>query len=175
MTLSVLSAISYLFGWIYTIAWSLSFYPQALLNLSRRSTSGATIDFPAINVLGFLAYLVSNIAFLYSPTIRQQYAARNHGLTPTVQFNDVAFAAHATVISIIIVSQYVPGLWWEQRGRAERVSRPIVGIFIGSVVGVGVVATVVALNPTQDLSRGWAWIDVVSCRPYLRGEGGKKD
>jgi hypothetical protein len=44
--------LSAVFGWIYTAAWSLSFYPQPLLNRRRKSTSGTTIDFPFINSLG---------------------------------------------------------------------------------------------------------------------------
>lgn len=47
--LEVLSAI---FGWVYTILWGLSFYPQALLNYRRKSTTGTTVDFPFLNVLG---------------------------------------------------------------------------------------------------------------------------
>jgi hypothetical protein len=43
---------SAVFGWLYTAAWSLSFYPQPLLNYRRRSTAGTTIDFPFINSLG---------------------------------------------------------------------------------------------------------------------------
>lgn len=43
-----------LFGWIYTLAWSLSFYPQPLLNWQRRSTSGTTADFPTLNIIGML-------------------------------------------------------------------------------------------------------------------------
>lgn len=49
-----LEALSALFGWVYFLAWSLSFYPQFLLNLRRRSTSGTTVDFPMINCLGML-------------------------------------------------------------------------------------------------------------------------
>lgn len=47
-----LAAISVLFGWVYTTCWSLSFYPQPLLNYRRKSTAGSTIDFPFINTLG---------------------------------------------------------------------------------------------------------------------------
>lgn len=49
---SFLHVLSGLFGWIYTLAWSLSFYPQPLLNYHRKSTSGTTVDFPLVNVLG---------------------------------------------------------------------------------------------------------------------------
>lgn len=52
MAVGFLQVLSALFGWIYTIAWSLSFYPQALLNFRRKSTAGTTVDFPMINSLG---------------------------------------------------------------------------------------------------------------------------
>lgn len=166
MTFSFLTLLSHTFGWIYTLAWSLSFYPQPLLNLSRQSTSGTTIDFPAINILGFLAYFISNVAFKYSPVIREQYAARNNGLTPTVQFNDVVFAGHAVLCAVVTTSQYIPGLWgWEKaRGlrRRERISKMVMGIVVGSILGVATIIMFVATHPTHDLSVGWAWIDVVS-------------
>ena len=47
-----LEVISVIFGWSYFIAWSLSFYPQALLNYRRKKTEGTTIDFPFLNTLG---------------------------------------------------------------------------------------------------------------------------
>ncbi|KIH86951.1 cystinosin [Sporothrix brasiliensis 5110] len=110
--MDILSAISALCGWIYTISWSLSFYPQPLLNAKRRSTSGTTVDFPLLNCLGFLSYLLSTSAMRYSATVRAEYAARHHGLTPTVAANDVVFAAHALLLSLFVVSQYLlPQIW----------------------------------------------------------------
>lgn len=148
------------------LCWSLSFYPQPILNFRRRSTTGTTIDFPAINVVGFLAYFVSNSAFLYSPQIRREYALRNHGLTPTVQLNDFAFAAHALTITIVTVSQFIPSLWgFENRGKREpgvRISRTVMGIIVGSPLVVGLVALIVVLRDDPDPRTGWAWIDVVS-------------
>ena len=44
--------LSAIFGWVYFLCWSASFYPQPLLNWYRRSTSGTTVDFPLINSLG---------------------------------------------------------------------------------------------------------------------------
>jgi cystinosin len=52
MAFEFLPFISAVFGWIYTFCWSLSFYPQPLLNYRRRSTTGTTIDFPFLNCLG---------------------------------------------------------------------------------------------------------------------------
>lgn len=110
--MDILAALSALCGWIYTISWSLSFYPQPILNAKRRSTTGTTVDFPLINCLGFFAYLLSTGAMRYSAVVRAEYAARHHGLTPTVATNDVVFAAHALVLSLFVVSQYLlPQLW----------------------------------------------------------------
>lgn len=50
--MSFLTLVSTAFGWIYTLCWSASFYPQLILNIRRKSTTGTTVDFPLINVLG---------------------------------------------------------------------------------------------------------------------------
>lgn len=54
MAVGFLQVLSGLFGWVYTLCWSLSFYPQPILNFQRKSTSGTTVDFPLINCLGML-------------------------------------------------------------------------------------------------------------------------
>ncbi|KAF9985410.1 hypothetical protein BGZ75_003006 [Mortierella antarctica] len=48
--------ISYVLGWTYFIAWSASFYPQAILNWRRKSVQGLSLDYIYLNVLGFLCY-----------------------------------------------------------------------------------------------------------------------
>lgn len=53
-----LEFLSALFGVAYFTAWSVSFYPQSLLNFKRRSTSGTTVDFPLINCLGTFVVVV---------------------------------------------------------------------------------------------------------------------
>lgn len=167
---SILEVLSQIFGWVYTTSWSLSFYPQPLLNFRRKSTSGTTIDFPAINVLGFLAYFTSNAAFLYSPAIREQYALRNHGLAPTVEFNDLAFAGHAVILSILTYTQFFPWIWgFDKKGRSgkgARVSKSVMGIIIGCIASVIITALIVSSSPTEDMRTGWAWIDVVSLIVY---------
>lgn len=171
-----LAVVSAIFGWIYFLCWSLSFYPQALLNYRRKSTSGTTVDFPMINTLGFAAYFAFNAAMFYSPVIRSQYAARNHGLTPTVQFNDVTFAAHALLLSSITASQYVPGLWrgFERVPGGTRPSRFMLGIGLGGVAGVLAVVFVVAARegnpnlPPVDPRRDWCWLDVFYAVSYVK-------
>ncbi len=165
MMASFLEIISQIFGWIYTVLWSLSFYPQPILNFRRKSTSGTTIDFPLINILGFVAYFTSNAAFLYSPIIREQYALRNNGLTPTVDFNDLAFAGHAVILCILTYTQFFPWIWgFDKKGRpgnGARTSKGIMGIAIGCIAGVSIAVIIVASSTNDDPRTGWAWIDVV--------------
>jgi len=168
-----LEFISGLFGWIYFFAWSLSFYPQSLLNFRRKSTSGTTVDFPLINCLGFFAYFVANLAFYYSPLIRSQYASRHKGLTPTVQFNDITFAAHGLLLSLITTSQYFfPSAWGFRPSVGNRPSRFVLGIFFGCIVGVIAVLFVVLGSPERDRlapARGaWVWLDAIYAISYVK-------
>jgi uncharacterized protein with PQ loop repeat len=158
-----LRAVSRLIGWIYILCWSLSFYPQPLLNWRRRSTKGLAIDFPFLNVLGFAAYTISTASFLYSPTIREQYAFR-HPTSPetTVRFNDFVFALHGAVLCVVTYSQFFPGIWGLEVGSRQRASRFVLGIFWGCLISVTAVAVVVRTGRTSGYDPGeWAWIDLV--------------
>ncbi|KAF7550916.1 hypothetical protein G7046_g7865 [Stylonectria norvegica] len=242
MAVNLLALLSALFGWVYFLAWSASFYPQALLNWRRRSTSGTTVDFPFINVLGescqqrriaifppvrtshveptpgrkaaalassvcglsmargmivrttpgttirplashrvascciaagtrcFAAYFVSNLAFYASPEIRYQYAARHHGLEPTVQFNDITFALHGLVLSVMTTSQYLsPSLWKFTASAGTRPSRFILGVATGCLVGVLVTYLLVAAAPVHnDPTTDWVALDVVYAVGYVK-------
>ncbi|KFA67543.1 hypothetical protein S40285_04271 [Stachybotrys chlorohalonatus IBT 40285] len=198
---SFLGALSALFGWVYTICWSASFYPQPLLSWRRRSTSGTTVDYPLINslgksplsppspggkwsltgslgdrlLLGFASYLASNLAFYYSATVRAQYAARHRGLTPTVQFNDVTFALHALLLSLLTTSQYLAGAraWGFAPAAAGRQpSRFILGVAAGSVLGVLLSFMLVAGARSEgreaDPRTDWCELDVVYALGYVK-------
>lgn len=56
--MTTLSTFSTTLGWLYTLSWSTSFYPQTILNHKRKSVSGLSIDFLYLNVLGFACYSV---------------------------------------------------------------------------------------------------------------------
>ncbi|KAJ9227491.1 hypothetical protein DTO271D3_1493 [Paecilomyces variotii] len=164
-------ALSRLLGWIYTICWSASFYPQPIHNIQRRSTTGLSIDFPSINVLGFVCYMIYTAAFLYSPVIRNQYAARNPvSPEPTVRFNDFAFALHAVALSAIYYSQFWPWIWGFKVSRYQRISRPVAGIFWGSLVAIAIVVAIVrSKSPDGGYDpSSWAWIDVIYTMSYVK-------
>ncbi|KAL2131676.1 hypothetical protein VTI74DRAFT_4743 [Chaetomium olivicolor] len=168
-----LEFLSAVFGVTYFAAWSISFYPQALLNFRRKSTSGTTVDFPLINCLGFAAYFVSNTAFYYSPLIRAQYASRYKGLTPTVHFNDITFALHGLLLSIITTSQYFyPRAWGFTPSVGNKPSRFILGIFFGCCVGVITIIFVVLGSPDRDSTHeagsSWVWLDAIYAISYVK-------
>jgi cystinosin len=146
------------------LCWSLSFYPQPIHNIRRRSTSGLAIDFPTINCLGFVCYTIYAAIFLYSPLIREQYAVRNPiSPEPSVRFNDLVFAVHAILLSAIVYSQFYPRIWGFRVFRYQRVSKPVAGLFWGSLVAIAVLVLIV-WNKSPDGGRdalSWAWIDVV--------------
>lgn len=163
-----LTFLSALAGWSYSLAWSASFYPQPLLNLGRRSTSGTTVDFPFLNTLGFAAYLASNSALYYSPLIRRQYAARHRGLAPTVRFNDISFALHALVLSLVSLSQYLfPALWAFLPSPAARPSRPIFSIAIACLASVLLTSLLVVASPLSAPDR-WCELDIVYVLGYVK-------
>ncbi|WEW58757.1 hypothetical protein PRK78_004225 [Emydomyces testavorans] len=149
--------------------WSASFYPQPILNWRRRSMQGLAIDFPTTNVLGFLCYAIYTSAFLYSPVIRAQYAAR-HPVSPepSVRVNDFAFAVHAVVLSATVYSQFFPGIWGFKVSRFQRVSWVVAGIFWGCICAVVGVTSWVALNDGNSDPLSWAWIDVIYTISYVK-------
>ncbi|KAI0840113.1 PQ loop repeat-domain-containing protein [Hypoxylon sp. FL0890] len=165
-----LEFLSAVFGWIYTLSWSLSFYSQPMLNIRRKSTSGTTVDFPFINTIGFMAYLIYNTVFYSSPVIRHQYALRNHGHTPTVALNDIVFAAHAFVVCAVLTTQYfIPSVWGFDRAPGARPSRLILGVASGSFAAVVIITLVVLSTPPDaDPRTAWAWLDVIYTISYVK-------
>ncbi|KAK4056745.1 mannose-1-phosphate guanyltransferase [Microbotryomycetes sp. JL221] len=92
-------------GWTYFFVWTISFYPQAILNWRRKSVQGLSIDFLTLNPFGFACYSVYTIVLASSPVVRQEYASRHHGHAPQVQPNDIAFAVHALLNSLFQLGQ----------------------------------------------------------------------
>ncbi|KIW58901.1 hypothetical protein, variant [Exophiala xenobiotica] len=154
-----------------TLSWSASFYPQPRMNWKRKSTLGLAIDFPLLNVVGFLCYSISSCGFLYSTTIRSQYAARHPASPePTVQFNDVAFGVHAVVLVVLTYSQFFPQLWGFKVSSRQRAAKPVLGIVWGSVLAVLAVMAVVVHRSgwRQQDPQDWAWIDVLYTLGYVK-------
>ncbi|KND00420.1 lysosomal Cystine transporter [Spizellomyces punctatus DAOM BR117] len=104
--------LSQLIGWGYFAAWSLSFYPQLVLNWRRRSVEGLSLDFLALNLWGFLCYSIYNVGL---------YVNRDKwGLDNSVQLNDVVFAIHACILTALTALQS----FIYHRSEGQKVSMP---------------------------------------------------
>ncbi|XP_070816392.1 cystinosin isoform X1 [Chaetodon trifascialis] len=102
---NVLSEINQVIGWIYFLAWSVSFYPQAWENWKRKSVVGLNFDFLALNLTGFIAYSVFNIGLFWVPYVKEEFLKRNpNGINP-VNANDVFFSLHAVLLCLIYINQ----------------------------------------------------------------------
>lgn len=102
---TVVSITSSVIGWAYFACWSLSFYPQLLLNIERQSVVGLSFDYAALNTVGFACYSAFNIALFCSASIRAEYAQAHSGHNSAVRINDVVFALHALVLSSLLLVQ----------------------------------------------------------------------
>ena len=60
-------------GWLYFLTWSLSFYPQFLLNWRTKSVVGLSFDYVSLNMMGFIGYSIFNIAFYFDSSVQEQY------------------------------------------------------------------------------------------------------
>ncbi|KAJ3177255.1 hypothetical protein HDU87_004506 [Geranomyces variabilis] len=97
LSLSWSALVSPIIGWAYFVAWSLSFYPQIVLNWRRKSIHGLSLDFLYLNLFGFLCYAIYNIGL---------YANRREwGAEGSIHVNDVVFALHALFFTAVTVVQ----------------------------------------------------------------------
>nr|CAG8487661.1 15376_t:CDS:2 [Entrophospora candida] len=80
--------VSSIIGWTYFLAWSISFYPQAILNWKRKSVQGLSIDFLWYNFYGFMCYSVFNLTFFFSEEIQKEYRDKNGNKDNLVRAND---------------------------------------------------------------------------------------
>lgn len=97
--------ISSVIGWIYFAAWTVSFWPQMIVNYRRQSVVGLSFDFLTLNLVGHSVYAAFNCALFWSGFIEQEYLDRNpRGLNPVLA-NDVAFSIHATIATLLTVTQ----------------------------------------------------------------------
>ena len=87
--------LSVIFGWIYFVAWSVSFYGQVIENSRRHSVSGLNFDFEIYNLVGFTTYTIYNI---------RGFIDDNLG-TGTVQIQDIIFSSHALILTLVTICQ----------------------------------------------------------------------
>ncbi|KAJ7524720.1 hypothetical protein O6H91_17G018100 [Diphasiastrum complanatum] len=135
-------------GWFAFTVWTFSFYPQVLLNFSRKSVVGLNFDFVLFNLTKQSSYFVYNASLFFSPLIQRQYHEKygKNQLIPVAP-SDVAFSTHAVLVTIFIVFQ----VYTYERG-TQQVSRT--GIFITVAAWVSAIVCLIIAYPTGD----WLWL-----------------
>ncbi|ORY80877.1 PQ loop repeat-domain-containing protein [Protomyces lactucae-debilis] len=153
--------VSGILGWTYFAAWSVSFYPQVLLNFQRKSVTGVSIDYLWLNVAGFCCYSSFCVMFLASDDIKDAYKQRNPGSSGAlVRINDAVFALHALVISSITLSQAY--LWGYKKDRDQHTSTICRGFL------TGVIVSAISLISIAQMTDKLEWIDVLYGLSYCK-------
>ncbi|UXI18252.1 acetylcholinesterase 3 AChE3 [Sarcoptes scabiei] len=89
------------FGWGYFVLWSLSFWPQNVINFRRKSVIGLSFDYTILHFSGFLYYSIFNVALFTSPLIRDLYEEKYPRSEIPVELNDVVYSLHAAFTTSI--------------------------------------------------------------------------
>ncbi|XP_062888867.1 cystinosin-like isoform X1 [Mobula hypostoma] len=105
MQSSALYLLSEVIGWIYFLAWSISFYPQVIENWRRKSVVGLNFDFLALNLTGHIAYGMFNVGLFWIPDIKNEFLKYNPGGINPVGASDVFFSLHAILLTVLTVCQ----------------------------------------------------------------------
>ncbi|KAL0395742.1 UNVERIFIED_CONTAM: Cystinosin [Sesamum calycinum] len=138
-------------GWVAFVAWSISFYPQVILNFRRKSVVGLNFDFVLMNLTKHSSYLIYNASLFFSPTVQRQYREKFgfNEMIP-VAANDVAFSMHAVLLTAFTLFQIAI----YDRGH-QKVSKACVGIVSVAWLSAAV-CVFVAIH-----RHSWFWL--VSC------------
>ncbi|CAL2250666.1 unnamed protein product [Prunus armeniaca] len=135
-------------GWMGFACWSVGGYPQVILNFRRKSVVGLSFDFVLLSLTKQSSYLIYNASLYFSSSVQKQYWEKyGYGQMIPVAVNDVAFSAHAVLMTAIILFQIAI----YDRG-TQKVSKIAIGIVVAVWLGAAV-CFFVAL-PTHS----WLWL-----------------
>ncbi|KAK4312830.1 hypothetical protein Pmani_015776 [Petrolisthes manimaculis] len=144
-------------GWLYTIAWDISFLPQIVHNWRRKSVIGLSFDYITFCGIGFSCYFLFNMGLLWIPSIQDQYYQRHPLTVLHVRLNDVIFPLYASLYVISLVIQ----CFIYERGPKQRVSIPC--MIISSLLLLSAIIWLI-LVPTVDKL---LWVDFLYWLSYI--------
>eukprot|EP00929_Paragymnodinium_shiwhaense_P094649 TRINITY_DN5536_c0_g1_i2.p1 TRINITY_DN5536_c0_g1~~TRINITY_DN5536_c0_g1_i2.p1 ORF type:complete len:339 (+),score=43.68 TRINITY_DN5536_c0_g1_i2:57-1073(+) len=158
--ISVGHRISALLGWTYFCMWSVSFYPQIFENISRKSVKGLSLEFQLLNFVGFSCYFVYNGGLYWSPLVREEYSAAHNGNANVVKLNDVAFAGHAALLTLVTLVQIAIYYDYPKLVGCDKALRYAVLAGLVTVVAVGGFVAFVISSTSEDTLD---WLTYLSC------------
>jgi len=154
--LAILVLLSDIVGWLYFLAWSISFYPQIYQNYKRKSVRGLSLDFVYLNITGFGVYGIFNIGLYWIDSVQREYLELHpFGVIP-VQLNDVVFTIHAFLASAFTLYQ----CHIYDRG-SQVVSKPGKTVLFGIFTVLFVILIVAS-------SAGFAWLTFLTLCSYIK-------
>ncbi|KAJ0977319.1 hypothetical protein J5N97_012793 [Dioscorea zingiberensis] len=135
-------------GWLAFVSWSISFYPQAILNFRRKSVVGLNFDFLVLNMTKHSSYLIYNAGLFFSRDIQRQYHEK-YGYEQMIPVapSDVAFSVHAVALTALTLCQVLI----YDRGN-QKVSKTCVAIT--SIVWVSALVCLIVAWPKHS----WLWL-----------------
>lgn len=157
------SSVSHIIGWGYTLIWTLSFWPQAILIWKRKSVAGVSLDFLSLNFFGFFCYTIFNLAFLLSSKVQQQYRNAHNGQENLVRWNDAAFAIHAFFMA---TWQFI-SMFLFKNAPGQHIYRWAKS-FLAILVAIQVASLAVCLIGGGDDDSIIRWYDFVNICSYLK-------
>jgi len=105
MKSETIELISAIIGWVYFVAWSVSFWPQIIENFRRKSVIGLNFDFLSLNLVGFTLYGCFNISLFWVDSIQREYLSKHpRGVIPVTP-PDVFFPIHAVFATTVTILQ----------------------------------------------------------------------
>ncbi len=115
--------LSSILGWSYFFLWTISFYPQAILNYRRKSVSGLSFDFLYYNLTGYTGYVIFTIWGYCDPKMG----------TGTIAVQDIFYSVHSWILTVFTI--YQTFLYYDKNDPKQKVSITwrifTVNVFIG--------------------------------------------
>uniref|UniRef100_U5EI65 Cystinosin homolog n=1 Tax=Corethrella appendiculata TaxID=1370023 RepID=U5EI65_9DIPT len=159
LTVAISNAIIYIsiiIGWMYFVAWSISFWPQIWINFKRKSVVGLNFDFLALNVVGHTLYAIFNVSLYWSSYIENEYFQRHpRGLNPVIA-NDVGFSVHAVFATSLTIIQCF--IYERGEQRVSNIARGILGLFSVVIIISGILVATETLH----------WLDFIYNLSYIK-------
>jgi len=156
MKSETIELVSTIIGWIYFVAWSVSFWPQIVENFRRKSVIGLNFDFLSLNLIGFTLYGCFNVFLFWVDSIQEEYYTKHpRGVLPVTP-PDVFFPIHAVLATSVTIFQ----CFIFERGN-QKVSKGCLAILLGIVIFIAVVLILAAVSVIT-------WLDMLYYFSYVK-------
>ena len=143
--------VNIIIGWIYFVAWSISWYPMVFENFKRKSVIGLNFDFLCYNISGYIVYSIYCSTMFWIKSVQGEYFEKFGGFVIPIQTNDVFFAIHGLVLTIIAIAQCF--IYEKGTQSVSRVAKVLVAIMWLFAAGLLIPIALSKINWMEYLTR----------------------